>query len=322
MDISFIIATFIASAIAYSVSLLFGTLGELLTERAGNVNLGVEGMMLLGGACGYVAAVKSDNLIVAIVAASLGAAGGALLYAVLTVTLRANQNVSGLALTTFGAGLANTLGSTAANTNTPQHITDFFSWHPFELAQAGNPFLKFINVAFLSHDVIVYISIIIAVLLYFFLFKTKEGLSIRMVGENPAAADAAGISVTRIKYIYILLGGILCGLGGLYIPLVLQKTWHADITAGKGWIVVALVIFVRWHPLKAIAGALVFGALSIVGLTIQQFPALSSIFIFNQYIMVMYPYILTVIVLVITYARRKAWRGPNAIGVAYFREER
>ncbi len=322
MDISFIIATFIASAVAYSVSLLMGTLGELLTERAGNVNLGVEGMMLLGGACGYVAAVRSDSMLVAVLAASFGAAAGAMLYAVLTVTLRANQNVTGLALTTFGAGLANTLGSTAANTNTPQHISDFFSWHPFALPDPQNPFLRFINIAFLSHDLFVYIAIIIAVLMYFFLFRTREGLSIRMVGENPAAADAAGISVTRIKYMYILIGGVLCGLGGLYIPLVLQKTWHADITAGKGWIVVALVIFVRWHPIKAIGGALVFGALSIIGLTIQQFPEMSSMLFFNQYIMVMYPYILTVIVLIITYARKKAWRGPNAIGSAFFREER
>jgi simple sugar transport system permease protein len=252
----------------------------------------------------------------------LGAAAGALLYAVLTVTLRANQNVTGLALTTFGAGLANTLGSTAANTNTPQHISDFFSWHPFSLPDPQNPILRFINIAFLSHDLFVYIAIVIAIAMYFFLFRTREGLSIRMVGENPAAADAAGISVTRIKYLYILIGGVLCGLGGLYIPLVLQKTWHADITAGKGWIVVALVIFVRWHPIKAIGGALVFGALSIIGMTIQQFPDLSSMLFFNQYIMVMYPYILTVIVLIITYARKKAWRGPNAIGAAFFREER
>jgi len=322
MDLKFIIATFLASAIAYSVSLLLGTLGELLTERAGHLNLGVEGMMLMGGSCGYVTAVRTQNLGLTLLAAVLGAGVGALMYAILTVTLRANQNVSGLALTTFGAGLANTLGSTAANTNTPANITAYFTYHPFELKNVTNPFLSFINTAFLSHDIFIYASLLLAVILTVFLFRTKEGLALRMVGENPAAADASGLMVTRIKYMYIVLGGMLCGLAGLYIPLVLQRTWHADITAGKGWIVVALVIFVRWHPIKAIGGAFIFGALSIIGLSIQQFPQLSSMIFFNQYIMVMYPYILTVIVLVITYARKKAWRGPSAIGNSYFREER
>jgi len=322
MDFNFIAATFIASAIAYSVSLLLGTLGELLTERAGHLNLGVEGMMLIGGACGYVVSVRTANLGLTLLAAILGAGSGALLYAILTVTLRANQNVSGLALTTFGAGLANTLGSTVANTNTPENITTFFSYHPFELTNVTNPFLNFMNIAFLSHDIFIYSALVLAVLLTVFLFKTKEGLALRMTGENPAAADASGLMVTRIKYMYIIIGGMLCGLAGLYIPLVLQRTWHSDITAGKGWIVVALVIFVRWHPIKAIGGAFIFGALSIIGLSIQQFPELSSMIFFNQYIMVMYPYILTVVVLIITYSRKKAWRGPSAIGSAYFREER
>ncbi len=322
MDMSFVIATFIASAIAYSVSLLLGTVGELLTERSGHLNLGVEGMMLMGGAIGYVTAVRTQNLFLTLVAAALGAGFGALLYGVLTVTLRANQNVSGLALAAFGAGLANTLGSTVANTNTPEHITAFFSYHPFSLGDVQNPFLRFINIAFLSHDVFVYGAIIIAIAATLFLFKTKPGLTLRTVGENPAAADASGISVTRTKYLYIIIGGMLCGLAGLYIPLVLQRTWHADITGGKGWIVVALVIFVRWNPLKAIGGAFVFGALSIIGLTIQQFPGLESQVFFNQYIMDMYPYILTIIVLIITYGRKNAWRGPHAIGVPYFREER
>ena len=322
MDYSFIIATFFASAIAYSVSLLLGTMGELLTERAGHLNLGVEGMMLMGGACGYVAAVRTQSLVLALLFAVLGAGFGALLYAFLTVTLRANQNVSGLALTTFGAGLANTLGSTVANTNTPDNITAFFKYHPFELYHVNNSVLSFINTAFMSHDVFVYASILLAFLMTYFLFNTKKGLSLRMVGENTAAADASGLPVTRIKYLYIIIGGMLCGLAGLYIPLVLQETWHANITGGKGWIVVALVIFVRWHPIKAIGGAFVFGALSIVGFTIQSFDKLDSIIFFNQYIMVMYPYILTIIVLIITYARKKTWRGPGAIGNAYFREER
>jgi simple sugar transport system permease protein len=314
--------TFIASAISFSVVLLLGTLGELITERSGHLNLGVEGMMLLGGAFGYYTAVQTSNILLTILAACIGSGIGALLYGILTVTLRVNQTVAGLALAMFGAGLANSIGSKVANTNTPEKIQNMFNYHPFEVSNPSNAALKYINDAFLSHDWYVYISILIAVVLAIYLFKTKEGLSIRITGENTAAADASGIKVTRIKYTYIILGGMLCGLGGLYLPLVQQRSWTDSITAGKGWLVVALVIFVRWHPLKAIIGAYVFGALSILGFSVQLNESLKSLPFFNQYIMDMFPFILTIIVLVISSAKKKAWGGPAEIGHAYFREER
>jgi len=314
--------TFIASAISFSVVLLLGTLGELITERSGHLNLGVEGMMLLGGAFGYYTAVQTSNIVFTVLAACIGSGIGALLYGILTVTLRVNQTVAGLALAMFGAGLANSIGSKVANTDTPEKIQKMFNYHPFELSNPSGWFLQYINEAFLSHDLYVYASILLAVVLAVFLFKTKEGLSIRITGENTAAADASGIKVTRIKYTYIILGGMLCGLGGLYLPLVQQRSWTDSITAGKGWLVVALVIFVRWHPLKAIIGAYVFGALSILGFSVQLNESLKSLPFFNQYIMDMFPFILTIIVLVISSAKKKAWGGPAEIGHAYFREER
>lgn len=313
---------FIASAISFSVILLLGTLGELLTERAGHLNLGVEGMMLLGGSFGYYAAVQTASLPIAIAASCLGSGMGALMYAFLTVSLRVNQNVTGLALTMFGAGLANSVGSKVAGTSTPKAVEVLFDYKPFRLVEPQSEFLRFINKAFLSHDVFVYASILLAVLMVFFLFKTREGLALRLTGENTAAADASGIKVSRIKYIYIVLGGMLCGLGGLYLPLVQQGSWTDSITAGQGWLVVALVIFVRWHPIKAIFGAFVFGALSILGYSVQLDETLSSLPIFNQYIMSMFPFLLTIIVLVISSARKRAWRGPAEIGNAYFREDR
>lgn len=314
--------TFIASAISFSVVLLLGTLGELLTERAGHLNLGVEGMMLLGGAFGYYAAVQTSSLLLTLVAACIGSGLGALMYGFLTVTLRVNQTVTGLALTMFGAGLANSLGSKVANTSTPENIEAIFTYHPFEISSSDNQIVQFINKAFLSHDIYVYVVIVLAIVMLVFLFKTREGLALRLTGENAAAADASGIRVTRIKYMYIVIGGMLCGLGGLYLPLVQQRSWTAGITGGQGWLVVALVIFVRWHPMKAIVGAYIFGALSILGLHVQGNETLAAIPFFNQYIMKMYPYILTIIVLVISSVRKKSWGGPAEIGHAYFREER
>lgn len=313
---------FIASAISFSVILLLGTLGELLTERAGHLNLGVEGMMLLGGSFGYYAAVQTNSLLITFLAACLGSGLGALMYGFLTVTLRVNQNVTGLALTMFGAGLANSVGSKVAGTTTPDAIRAYFLYQPFHIDHPSNDFLKYINRAFLSHDLFVYSAILLAVILAVFLFRTREGLALRLTGENTAAADASGIKVTRIKYMYIVLGGMLCGLGGLYLPLIQQGSWTDSMTAGQGWLVVALVIFVRWHPIKAIAGSFVFGALSILGYYVQLNPNLSAMPIFNQYIMSMFPFLLTIIVLVIASARKRAWSGPAEIGHSYFREDR
>jgi simple sugar transport system permease protein len=324
------VALFLASAIRVSIPLMMGCLGESLTERAGNLNLGVEGMMLMGGAAGFLVATRTDNLLLAVLAAMLFSGFGAAIYGMLTITFRTNQVVTGLALTIFGAGFANTLGKSAAGMRTPENISSIFSYKIFsfdisvveDIAVIG-PVIKFIYLSMLQHNIFVYLTILIAVVLTYFLYMTRPGLDLRTVGENPAAADAAGIRVIATKYLYVISGGMLCGLAGLYIPLVHVGSWIDNITAGRGWIVVALVIFVRWDPLKAIFGSVLFGALEVLKFYLDIFPQLRETIFFNPYIIEIYPYLITVIVLIFTYARRKGnWLGPASLGLSYFREER
>ncbi|MDD2534072.1 MAG: ABC transporter permease [Eubacteriales bacterium] len=328
MDVALLIALFLASAVRMAVPLLLGTLGESLTERAGNLNLGVEGLMMMGAATGFIAAYHTDNIALAVLAGMLGSGFGSLLYAILTITFRTKQDVTGLALTIFGSGFANTLGKTLANTNTPEGIRTFAQATPLKLPESTasipgiGPVLAFIDTAFLQHNWFVYLTFIAAFAGWFYLFRTRQGLHLRMIGENPAAADASGIRVIGAKYAHVVVGGILCGLGGVYISVINVGTYLENIVAGRGWIVVALVIFIRWDPLKAIAGSLLFGALEIVGFRIQHIEALSGLPIFSQYAIDMYPYLMTIIVLILTYARKKAYLGPAGLGVPYFREDR
>lgn len=323
-------ALFLASAIRISVPLLIGTLGETVTERAGHLNLGVEGMMMLGASAGFLVAVRTDSVVLALLAALVGSGAGALLYAVLTVTFRANQVVTGLALTIFGTGVANTLGKTVVGENPPPAVQAFFALKPLHADLSGikdapvlGPVAAFVDTAFLQHNVYVYGAVALALLLAWFLRRTRMGLHLRAIGENPAAADASGIRVIAGKYAAILAGGMMCGLAGLYMPLVHIQTWTDNITGGRGWIVVALVIFVRWDPLKATLGALLFGALAIVGFLLQAYPQLSGSILFSQYVIDMYPYLMTLLALVLANAgRKKGWQGPGALSIPYFREER
>lgn len=324
------VALFIAAAIRISMPLMMGSLGALTGERAGNLNLGVEGMMLMGGATGFLIAAKTNSLLLSVFAAMLAAGFGAAIYGFLTITLRTNQVVTGLALTIFGAGFANTLGKSTAGITTPNNIDAIFKMKPMNIDFSGiegipviGQIVKFISIAFLQHNFFIYFTVILAIVLSIYLYKTKPGLNLRAVGENPYAADAAGIRVVLLKYIYVIFGGALCGLGGLYLPLIDTGSWVDNITAGRGWIVVALVIFVRWDPIKAIAGAVFFGALEVLKFYIEILPGVKDSFFFNPYVLEMYPYIMTIIVLIITYAGSKGrWIGPASLGVSYFREER
>lgn len=329
MNTSLLIALFFASAIRMAVPLLLGTLGETLTERSGHLNLGVEGLMLMGAVTGYIVAFRTGNLGLAILAGMVGSGFGSLIYAILTITFRTKQDVTGLALTIFGTGFANTLGKSVTGTMTPVSIRDFSQATPLHVDLASvqdvpvlGPVLAFIDTAFLQHNWFVYLSFLAAGILAVYLFRTRQGLHLRCVGENPASADASGIQVTATRYIHVIIGGMLCGLGGVYISVISIGSWLDDIVAGRGWIVVALVIFIRWHPLKAIAGSLLFGALEIIGFRLQQMPGLAGLAIFSQYIIDMYPYIMTILVLILTYARKKTWQGPAALGQSYFREDR
>jgi simple sugar transport system permease protein len=308
------VINFLAAAVVAGTPILFATLGGIITERVGHINLGIEGMMLLGAVIGFIAGFNTGSPLLALGAAMIAGAFGALVYAVLTVSLRANQVVSGLTLTIFGTGLASFLGKSVMGQVTPENIQSFFG--KFEVPLLSK--IPFLGPIFFKQDPFVYLGYIAAVILGLFIYNTALGLNLRSVGENPGAADAASINVNLYKYVCILIGGALCGLGGAYLSLVYVPAWQDNITAGRGWIAVAIIIFAAWNPYKAIFGSFLFGGLSIVGYRLQG----TSIAI-SQYLLDMLPYVVTIVVLVFSSLNKNRRKGsPKALGNAYYREER
>lgn len=306
--------SFLNAAIVAGTPLLFATLGEIITERAGNLNLGVEGMMLMGAVMGFMVGLSTGNAALALLTAMLAGACGAFIFAFLTVTLRANQVVSGLTLTIFGSGFADFVGQDLVGQIAPEGLRMFF--RPYSIPLLGK--IPFIGPVIFRQDVFVYLGYATAILLGIYLYKTSWGMNLRAVGENPGAADAAGINVTLYKYLHTLLGGALCGLGGAYLSLVYVPALQEGVTAGRGWIAVALVIFATWNPFKALFGAYLFGGLDIIGFRIQGLGINVS-----QYFIDMLPYLVTITVLVAVSMRKSKEKAPpKALGNAYFREER
>lgn len=309
-----IAVSFLKAAIIAGTPLLFATLGEIITEKAGNLNLGVEGMMLMGAVIGFSMGYTTDSPLLAMIFAALAGAAGALIYAFLTVSLRANQVVSGLALTIFGTGFAGFAGQSLVGLK----MSDKFNTAFMDLRIPVLGQIPYLGEIFFNQDVFVYIGYIVAVASGLYLFKTGRGLNVRAVGENPAAADAASVQITKNKYFHILMGGALCGLGGAYLSLVYVPVWQDNITAGRGWIAVALVIFSAWNPYKALFGAYLFGGLDIIGFRLQGSGILNS-----QYFLDMVPYLVTILILVIVSMKKnKKNTPPKALGEPYFREER
>lgn len=306
------IILFLHAAVVAGTPLLLATLGEILTEKAGNLNLGVEGMMLIGAVMGFVTGYSTGSPIAALFAAMAAGAFGALIYAVLTISLRANQIVTGLALTIFGTGLSSLLGQKVVGQSMPENIKAFFS--PVNIPLLVD--IPYIGQILFNHDLFIYLSYLITIITGIYLYKTTTGLNLKAVGENPAAADAVSINVTLYKYINILLGGALAGLGGAYLSIVHVPTWQENISAGRGWIAVALVIFAAWNPYKAIIGSYLFGGLDIIGFRIKST-------LVSPYIIGMLPYLATIVILVFISARKsKKNSPPKSLGLAYFREER
>jgi len=306
------ITSFLAAAVVAGTPLLFATLGEIMTQKAGNLNLGVEGMMLMGAVIGFIAGINTGNSVISLLAAMAAGALGALIYAFVTVTLKANQNVTGLTLTIFGTGFSSFIGKSVVGKVTPDSIKAFF--RPIEIPLLSK--IPILGKALFSQDLFVYIGYICAILLTIYLYKTSKGLNLTAVGENPSAAAAASINVVLYKYVHILLGGALCGLGGAYLSLVYVPAWQENITAGRGWIAVALVVFAAWNPSKAIIGSFLFG-----GLDILRFRITDSFI--SIYFMDMIPYILTIVLLVFVNIKKSNKNAPpKSLGVSYFREER
>lgn len=307
-------AAFFSAAIVAGTPLLFATLGEIITEKSGNLNLGVEGMMLMGAVIGFLVGLKTNNALLALTAAALAGSTGALIYAFLTVTLRANQVVSGLTLTIFGTGFSGFIGKGLVGEIMGEKIRMLF--RPVALPLLSK--IPVIGPVVFNQDMFVYLGYVLAIVMGIYMYRTSKGLNLTAVGENPAAADVASISVSLYKYVHILLGGALCGLGGAYLSLVYVPAWQENITAGRGWIAVALVIFATWNPYKAIFGAFLFGGLDIIGFRIQ-----GSDLVVNQYFISTLPYLVTIIVLVtISFRKSKKNSPPAGLGVPYFREER
>lgn len=305
---------FLFAAVQAGTPLLFATLGELLTEKVGNLNLGVEGIMLIGAVAGFTFGLMSHNPLLALFGALVAGALSALIFAFLTVTLRVNQVVTGLSLTIFGGGVAGFAGKALAGKLVPEDVKAAFVGTKIPLL--GD--IPFIGKILFQQDWFVYLGYVMVIMLGIYLYKTKIGLNVRAVGENPAAADASGINVSLYKYVHILLGGALCGLGGAYLTLVYVPAWQENITAGRGWIAVALVIFATWNPYKALAGSYFFGMLSLAGLYLQKFNIKISLFLID-----MLPYIVTIVVLIfISLKNVKENAPPKALGEPYFREER
>lgn len=309
---------FFVAAVLAGTPLLFGILGEIINEKAGHLNLGVEGMMSIGAVGGFVVGYWTDNLVFALIAAFVTGMLGALIYAVLTVTFMADQNVTGLTLTIFDIGFSNFVGdfvrekSGSTSLKLPEGILD-------SLGKVEIPFLTDIPVLgklLFNYNIFVYLGVAAAILCAIYLHRTKAGLNVRAVGENPAAADAAGIPVTKLKYLNLMLGGGLCGIGGAYCSMIIcNGVWVTSCVNGLGWIAVALVIFATWNPNRAILAALVFGGFSVLKYYVPQVIP-SSIFD-------MIPFLMTIVVLVVTSIRfSKENAQPKSCGVNYFREER
>jgi len=330
MIFGFPIVLFIQRAILQGTALLFGSTGEILTEKSGNLNLGIPGIMYIGGISGVIggflyqsSAGRTVNPVLAIIipllSSLLGSLLASLLYCFLTVTLRANQNVTGLALTTFGVGFGNFFGGSLIKL-VDSEVPSIALTKIAKVFKKTLPFaddLGWFGDIFLSYGFMVYLAIILAVVASIFLKKTRTGLYLRAVGENPATADAAGINISKYKYLSTCIGGMIAGLGGLYYVMdYTNGVWSNNGFGDRGWLAIALVIFATWKPSVGIVGSYLFGALYVlynyISVSMPMMPIIQ-----------MLPYVVTIIVLIITSMRNKKENQPPAsLGLSYFREER
>lgn len=327
----FDIATFIQRAIVQSIPLLFGCTGETITEKSGNLNLGLPGVMYIGaisaviGSFFYEGSVDQVNTFLAILipltCCIVGSLLMGLLYCFLTVTLRANQNVTGLAMTTFGVGAGNFFGGSLIKI-TGADVPSIALSQSASAIKTTLPFagaLGPVGKVFFSYGFLAYAAIIIAFVAGYVLNHTRVGLQLRAVGEDPATADAAGINITRYKYVATCLGCVIAGLGGLYFVMDYSSgIWANDAFGDRGWLALALVIFTLWRPNLGVPSSILFGGLYILYLFIPTGTDLSSKELYK-----MLPYVVTIVVLIVTSMRnRREDQPPASLGLPYFREDR
>ena len=312
------------AGVASGTVLLFATIGEIFAERSGVLNLGVEGMMLIGAMSGYSIALKTGNPWLGVLVAMLAAGLISQIHAFLTVTLQADQVVSGLSLTFLGVGISLVLGDGLSKAGTVSLMPSFSIPLLSQIPILGDIF-------FTDHSVFVYFGYLLIPLAWYYINRTRPGMHLRAIGEYPSAADALGINIYRLRYFYVFVGGVLAGLAGATISLAVAPGWFSELTtAGQGWIAIGLVIFAQWDPLRAAFGAYAFGALRRLILDIQgpiMLLGFPNPFYYNPYwgfFLQMLPYAFTIIVLVIgsREAMRKRMGAPAALGNPYIRGER
>ncbi|MEN6477761.1 MAG: ABC transporter permease [Rectinema sp.] len=300
-------------------SLVLATLGEIFTERSGVLNLGLEGIMLMGAVTGFAASYYTGNLVFALLVSMTVGAILALLHAFLSVTMRAKQVVSGLSITLFGSGFAAFLGQRLGPESNHFRLVGLSGarFEPFHPAVLGD--IPIIG-ALVNQDIITYAVYLLIPLAWFFMYKTRPGLWLRAVGDDPQTADAMGVNVLRTRYLYTVFGGMLVALGGAHLSLSYTPGWTENITGGRGWIVIALVIFSMWNPSRAIWGALLFGGINAVQFRLQASGTNIPASFLN-----MMPYIVTILVLIfITWweTLSKKVGGPASLGTSYMREDK
>ena len=325
-----VISTFIYNIILYNIPLLYGTVGEIVVEKSGSLNLGVEGIMAVGAIFGYIVGCYCNSLGVGIAVAFLAGALCGLLFALLTVARQANQNITGLTLTTFGLGVYFFVGNAIKSVRWP--VMGDYANIKNGFADLHIPFLSDLPVigrGLFSHNILVYLGILIAVCMWFYLNRTTPGLRLRSVGENPGSADSVGINIKRYKYLHICLGCGIMGIGGYYMGLNMSGSFNSACWInGYGWIAVALVIFANWNPAMAILGTFVFGffnTLRVSGSSLAiAFPeALGWLAKVPTQLYQALPFIITALVLFFSsISKRKGSGLPAGLGLNYFREER
>jgi simple sugar transport system permease protein len=313
-DSVFVLA--LLNAIVVGTPILYAGIGEIATQRSGVMNLGIEGMMLVGAVTGFWATTVTDSLVVAVIAGALGGLIMALLHAVLAISFRVNQIVSGLALVTLGTGLSAFVGDA-----TEPPLTCCSGQIRFEpIFSGGITELPIVGPLLFSHDIMVYASWLLAGLASYYIFRTPVGLSLRAVGENPGTADAVGIPVVRYRYLHTLMGGALAGIGGAYLSIEVLGAWQKGISAGVGWIAFALVVFSGWRPWRALFAAYVFGLLTGLNFTFQ----IIGVNVAGDFL-AMVPFAMAILALIVVSARPGAARklgAPAALAIPYAREQR
>lgn len=300
----------LAAAISGGTSLLFAVLGGILNEKAGVINLGTEGIMLIGAVISAIFYLQTENLFVTFLIMLVASGLLGLLHAFLCITIRANQIVSGLAVTLFGTGLSAYLGKSVAGVPIPVSIPKI------ELSLLDSiPFLSI----FSELDIFIWMSIALSIILYLYMYKTSWGLHLKAVGDNPSTSDAMGISVTAFRYFHVVVGAMLMGVAGFYLIMVYSPNWIEGMTSGRGWIAIALIIFARWNPIYALFGAYFFGGLDSLGFRMQIYN-----FDIPSYFLKMIPYLATILVLMFSgwKNRHKPSIEPKSLGNPYFREQR